>query len=125
VYDRWAHSRWYPKEKLGGRQMRLCTCCDSQPSQEVVDNGPNNGFGLDFSREPAVETEEWHPNKDNYVQPIQMFMPVGQRPWLIDDVKFFFATRQCQLHALTMEGNSVGGDLTSAPSWLQRELHAV
>ena len=70
------------------------TCSDPDSGHKVVENSPDRGYRLQFSCEQSIETKERNTNENDDVQPIQMFMPIGKSPWLVDDVQFIFATRE-------------------------------
>jgi hypothetical protein len=52
------------------------TCCDSQSRHKIVNDGPHNGLGLNWSGKPAINAEKRYSNENNDVQPIEMLMPI-------------------------------------------------
>ena len=70
------------------------TSCDSESCHEIIDYCPDGSLCLDCGGQQAIYPDEWYSSQDNDVQPVQMQMPIGQCPWLIDDMQLFFATRK-------------------------------
>jgi len=68
------------------------TCCDSETSHEIVKDGPDCRFCLDFGGKASVCSQERNSGENNDMQPVQMFVPVGECPRLVDNMQFLLAT---------------------------------
>ncbi len=63
------------------------TSCDTETSHEVVGNCPDGRLQLErcpVCRDEAVDRKA---NDQSDVQPVDMFVPVGLRNWLLGDVR--------------------------------------
>ena len=63
------------------------TSCDAETSHEVVGNCPDGRLQLERCPVRCDETVDWKANDESDVQPVDMFVPVGLRNWLLGDVR--------------------------------------
>ena len=62
---------WFTVEK-----WEESTCCDSQTSHKVVDDSPHKSLHLELGGKPSVQSKKRNSDKNDDMQPIQMFVPV-------------------------------------------------
>jgi hypothetical protein len=63
------------------------TSCDTETSHEVVGNCPDGRLQLKRCPVCCDEAVDWKANDESDVQPVDMFVPVGLRNWLLGDVR--------------------------------------
>lgn len=65
-----------------GQMGMICTSSNPKPSQEIVEQGPDNSLPEQRCREGGNETEKGDNGDEGDVHPIDMLVPILQRYWL-------------------------------------------
>lgn len=64
------------------------TSCDSKTGHEVIRDGPNSSLPLERRPVRSNESIDRNSNNESNVEPVDVFVPVRLRNWLLSDMRF-------------------------------------